>query len=193
MRIHPAGSPGIPHDSAKVKYQTWTDGWQQELDCCCQRNQRNQRKWRVKLLNQQKSRVWGSHEIEEISISNRWHFILGGYPKWHPSRLADSLVCPWVIPFYKSQGCCMLYSHKDDSKWDKQIHRKCLYNLVLKATGLEIKLSASKLCAHLHYWITSHRENQDLFLTKQNHSLAHTLTGIGTSGFFAGLVKIWSS
>jgi hypothetical protein len=87
----------------------------------------------------------------------------------------------------------MLYSHKDDSKWDKQIHRKCLYNLVLKATGLEIKLSASKLCAHLHYWITSHRENQDLFLTKQNHSLAHTLTGIGTSGFFAGLVKIWSS
>ena len=198
------------------------DGWQQELDCCCQRHQRNQQTWRVKLFHQQKSRVWGSNEIEEISISNRWHFILGGYPKWQPSRLADSL-CPWVIPFYKSQGCCMLYSHKDDSKWDKQIHRKCLYNLVLKATGLEIKLSASnfsyihvqkpqkcvltfqyfplsqnefqenKTSAHLHYWITSHRENQYLFLTKQNHSLAHTLTGIGTSGWFAGLVKIWSN
>ena len=123
--------------------------WKQELDCCCQRNQRNQRKWRVKRLNQQKSRVWGSHEIEEISISNRWHFILGGYPKWHPSRLANSLVCPWVIPFYKSQGCCMLYCHKDDSKWDKQIHRKCLYNLVLKATGLEIKVSASKF-SYIH-------------------------------------------
>lgn len=215
-------SPGIPHDSAKVKYQTWTDGWQQELDCCCQRHQRNQQTWRVKLFHQQKSRVWGSNEIEEISISNRWHFILGGYPKWQPSRLADSL-CPWVIHFYKSQGCCMLYSHKDDSKWDKQIHRKCLYNLVLKATGLEIQLSASKFSyihvqkpqkcvlifqyfplsqnefqenktsAHLHYWITSHRENQYLFLTKQNHSLAHTLTGIGTSGWFAGLVKIWSN
>ena len=125
-------SPGMSHDSAKVKYQTWTD-----------------LKTGTGLLLPAKSRVWGSHEIEEISISNRWHFILGGYPKWHPSRLANSLVCPWVIPFYKSQGCCMLYCHKDDSKWDKQIHRKCLYNLVLKATGLEIKLSASKF-SYIH-------------------------------------------